>query len=389
MTSDSPDTLRRARLIALATLADRLGDVSVARHAVDRSLARTEEFGADLSARVLAEAWRSAGALLQDDHHERARTLLKRLGPVPPTIGAEEDQIRLLFACCHSTLPQAVRIALTLSLFSGLTSSQLALVFATSESTMALRLERAELRLRPRFEPPRSNPEPPVAPLVVTLGVIMVIFDNGYVHAQHHGPGIDLPAEAIQLARTVVELFPCDPEARALLALMLVSHARRDVHRAADGSVVPVGTQDRARWHHTEINEGLFHLRTSLKQTPAGPYGLLASIQAAHVETLDPDDTDWPRILSLYDQLLQTVPSDEVCLNRISALAHVHGPSIALREVDRLDLNTHLSHATRADLLDQEGRHEEAGRAWATAVALSRGAPENTRWRDHTRRSSS
>ncbi len=384
MTSVLTEEQRRARVLAVAVLLARLADATVVRQAVDTAMATVAAENLADDRRVLALAWQNAEKAARNQPDDRSRSLLARLGPGPPDIAPDDPDARtgLLFACCHSALPEAARIALTLSLFSGLTAPQLARAFGAPEATMTRRLEQAELRLRDQVLPRPPGSAPVADSLRGALGVLMLIFDDGYVHPQHDTNVVDLPAEAIRLARAVVGLFPGDPEARALLALMLIARARRDVHLAPDGSVVPIQLQDRSRWRHEEIDEGLFHLRSSVRQDRPGPYQLRASIQAVHVDAADAADTDWSRILSLYDQLLRVAPSDDVALDRVNALAEVRGPQVALREVERLGLDSHLSHATRADLLERVGRHEEADRAWTAAVARTQGAHEHARLRD-------
>lgn len=301
--------------------------------------------------------------------------------PVPD---APEAPIDLLLLSCLAAIPDAARIALTLHLVSGVPTTDLAKAFGVSTSAMEQRLARAEERARAQLPMSSASAVTPTS-LNRVLSVLIAIFDDGYTHP-HLSTNVDLPARAVALARIVVDSFPQSSEARALLAFMLMVRARRDVHLAPDGSSIPLGSQDRTRWRRDEIEEGLFHVRRSRGARPPGPYELLASIQATHVVAASSAETDWAHILTLYDQLLAAAPSVTFALNRIAAVAEVHGPERALQEVEQMTAESHLFHATRASLLNRMGRHEEADRAWTAAVARSHGAAEHEEWKKRAER---
>lgn len=359
-----------ARVRAVAALMARLGHPTAVRRAVAGVCDHVAD--RDDVAAWLDLAWPAAlaeldalGEPLPDDTE-------------PPTLD-DDSAARwgLLFVCCHGNLPAAARIVLTLALFSGLSTASLARATGVAEATLAQRLSRVESRVRGRVPPVPQDPVALDARLSRVLAVVMAIFEDGRTLP---GPdGADLPAEAVGIGRTVVDLFPDHPEARSLLAYMLMVRARRDARQAPDGSLVPLTAQDRSRWRHDEIEEGLFLLRSSRRRGAEGRYHLLARIQSIHVTTDDPRDTDWERILGLYDRLLRRWPSETIMLHRVSALAEVAGPARALAEIERLGGDSHLFHATRADLLVRLGRTEEADRAWTAAVARARAASEHAR----------
>lgn len=368
MTTSLPRELRSARLRALAVLTDRLGDVTPARTALDAALAAPPRGADDWEPdAILARAWEVAG-------------LERPPGRVPADDTA--PVLRLLATCAHRSLPEAARIALVLSAAAGLSTDDIGHVFAAPESVMAQRIAWAEMRVRPSLGEPIAE-EDVSAQLGRVLDVLMLIFDDGVVHP--HAP-VDLPWEAVETTRVLIELFHGEQEPRALLALMLLTRARRDARQESDGTLRALEVQDRDLWHHAEIEEGLFLLRGSQRKGRTGPYQVRASIQAAHVTAHEASDTDWPRLLTLYDRLMELAPSDAVALGRACAVAEVTGPEAALESVERMGVDTHLFHATRAELLRRMGRAEEADRAWTAAVARARSASEHQRLRGEVER---
>ncbi|MCL3836805.1 RNA polymerase sigma factor [Aeromicrobium duanguangcaii] len=364
MTHSLPRDLRAARLRALGVVTAHVGDLGEARDAVDRALVSLDEQEppADLAGTLLEIAWATAG----------------RTDPVPHV--AEDDAsavLSLLAACCHSSLPMAARIALMLAVAGGFPTDEIARAFAVPDQTMERRLAWSEDRARAllgRVIPDELTAEP----LDSVLDVLMLVFDDGIIHPHCH---LDLPYEAVETTRVLVEQFPAESEPRAALAIMLLTRARRDARVAPDGSLIPFGLQDRSRWHRDEIDEGLFLLRASRRQNPSGPYQIRATIQSEHVNAPSAEDTDWDRILALHDQLMTLAPSDLVALSRATALAEVRGAEAALKVVEGFGLDSHLYHATRADLLSRLGHQEEADRAWTAAVARVRSAREHARLR--------
>jgi RNA polymerase sigma-70 factor (ECF subfamily) len=287
----------------------------------------------------------------------------REMGPV------EDDRLRLIFTCCHPALSTEAQLALTLRLLGGLSTRQVASSFLVSEATMARRLVRAKRKIKAARIPYRV-PEAHELPdrLRPVLAVVYLIYNAGL--SGPAGPG--LCAEAIRLARILAGLLPDEPEAAGLLALLLLTESRRASRTRPDGSLVLLGEQDRAQWDQALITEGQTILRRCLRRNHLGAYQLQAAINAVHADALTVEQTDWPQIVALYDQLLAAAPTPVVALNRAIAIGEVQGPAVALALVDELDLDTYYPfHATRADLLRRLGRHREAAAAYQRAAAMA------------------
>jgi RNA polymerase sigma-70 factor (ECF subfamily) len=281
-----------------------------------------------------------------------------------------DDRLRLLFTCCHPSLALDARVALTLRTVAGLTTREIARAFLVPEPTLGQRLTRAKRKIRdagiPYVVPPREAlPDR----LDGVRAVVYLVFNEGYEATEGELIRTDLCAEAIRLARLLDHLIPDEPESRGLLALLLLQHARRAARTDDAGDLITLEDQDRSRWDHELIDEGL-----ALVEEPAsGTYQLQAAIAACHDRAPRPEDTDWAQIASLYDELQRVRPSPVVALNRAVAVAMADGPDAGLRLLDPLAdglAQYHHFHAARADLLRRAGREPEAADAYDRALAL-------------------
>jgi RNA polymerase sigma-70 factor (ECF subfamily) len=287
----------------------------------------------------------------------------EEVGPVP------DDLLRLIFTCCHPALSTEAQVALTLRLLGGLSTSEVARAFLVAEPTMARRLVRAKHKIKAARIPYRA-PEDHQLPdrLRPVLAVVYLIYNAGLTSPAEPG----LCAEAIRLARILATLLPDEPEVAGLLALLLLTESRHASRTRPDGSLVLLGEQDRTRWNRSLIEEGQAIVRRCLRRNQPGPYQLQAAINAVHADAPTLEETDWPQIVALYDQLLAVAPTPVVALNRAIAVGEVEGPAAALALVEELDLDTyHPFHATRADLLRRLGRHREAATAYQRAAAMA------------------
>jgi RNA polymerase sigma-70 factor (ECF subfamily) len=285
--------------------------------------------------------------------------------------GVPDDQLRLMFTCCHPALAFESRVALTLRTLAGLTTAEIARAFLVSEDTMSKRLVRAKRKIRNAGIPYRVPPAHLLRERIESvLGVLYLLFNEGY--AASAGADLvrqNLSTEAIRLARLLLQVLPGEPEAGGLLALMLFNDARRAARLDEDGDLVIMADQDRSRWDAGEIEEGERLLEAALRQRRPGPYQIQAAIAACHVT--GPQE-DWVQIAALYGQLLRWVPSEVVRLNHAVAVAMAEGPAAGLALVDRLDLpGYHLLPATRADLLRRLDRPEQAAAAYREAIELA------------------
>ena len=294
----------------------------------------------------------------RDERQEEA-ALLRAPSEVREESPVRDERLRLLFTCCHPALSREAQVALTLRLLGGLTTPEIARAFLVPEATMAQRIVRAKKKIRDAGIPyrvPRDADLP--GRLASVLTVVYLVFTEG--HTATSGPQLgrpDLAAEAIRLGRSLVELMPDEPEAVGLLALMLLSEARRPSRTDAAGAPVLLADQDRSAWDVTLVAEGHRLVRACLRRGAPGPFQLQAAINAVHTDAPSAQATDWAQVVALYDHLLALLPTDVVRLNRAVAVAEVRGPAEALAIIDGLRLDGYPPfHVVRAELLSRVGR---------------------------------
>jgi RNA polymerase sigma-70 factor, ECF subfamily len=314
----------------------------------------------------------------------------------PEPLGAIDDErLRLIFTCCHPALAMETRVALTLRMVAGLTVPEIARAFVVQEPAMGQRITRAKAKIKAARIPYRvPSAEDLPARVSGVLAVLYLVFNEGYLAT---GPDTDpvrhdLTAEAIRLTRLIRALMPDDGEVAGLLALMLLTEARRTARVSASGELVTLGEQDRATWDAALIAEGhrLVRERLAARVAP-GRYQILAAISAVHTSARDVRDTDWSQVVALYDQLVHLDSSPIIALNRAIAVAELDGPEVALAAVDRLEhrlAGYHAYHVTRADLLRRLGRSQKSRAAYDKAIELAGNTAETaylTRRRDQLR----
>ncbi|MEU4392559.1 RNA polymerase sigma factor [Kribbella sp. NPDC023855] len=385
----------------VASLTRRFGDLDIAEDAAAEAFATAVERWPADGVPPNPGAWLTTTAnhkaidrirreSKRDDKHREAQMVYDDDPPEP--LGAiDDDRLRLVFTCCHPALALETRVALTLRMVGGLTVAEIARAFLVQETAMGQRITRAKAKIKAARIPYRV-PATADLPARVSgvLAVLFLVFNEGYLAT---GPDSDpvrheLTAEAIRLTRLIRGLMPQDGEVAGLLALMLLTEARRTARISADGKLVPLGEQDRGAWDPELIAEGhqLVRERLATGMRP-GRYQILAAINAVHTSARDVRDTDWSQIVALYDQLVRLDPSAIVVLNRAIAVAELDGPDVALATVDRLEeklAGYHAYHATRADFLRRLGRSQESRAAYDQAIELA-GNTAETAYLTHRR----
>jgi RNA polymerase sigma factor (sigma-70 family) len=381
--------LRELAPQVLGALVRRHGQFDACEDAVQEALlAATVQWPADgvperprswlltVATRTLIDHWRT-------DSARRRRETAAALDPTEGSGFASQDALVLLFLCCHPALSPPSQLALTLRAVGGLSTAQIAAAFLVPETTMAQRIGRAKQRIRDtgaRFVLP--PPDERAGRLGVVLHVLYLLFNEGYTASS--GPALhraDLTAEAIRLTRLSHRLQPGETEVAGLLALMLLTDARRAARTDPDGSIVPLADQDRTLWDATAIAEGQALLTGTLGSGPVGPYQIQAAIAALHDEARIAEQTDWPQILALYDVLTQVAPGPVVTLSRAVAVAMVNGPVAGLALLGTLDADDRMAHthrleAVRAHLLEQAGHPQGARESYLRAARMTASLPE-------------
>lgn len=383
------DLLRELAPQVLGALARRYGQFNACEDAVQEALlAAALQWGTDgvpdnprawlttVASRRLVDEWRSESA-------RGRREEASALDPVPAEAAASDDTLTLLFLCCHPSLSPPSQVALTLRAVGGLTTTEIAKAFLVPEATMAQRISRAKQTIKAAGV---SFAMPAAAELGDrlrgVLHVLYLVFNEGYTSSA--GADLqrtDLTGEAIRLARLLRALAPAEGAVAGLLALMLLTDARRAARSDEYGSIIPLAEQDRSSWQHDLIAEGVALLTATLGRGPVGPYQLQAAIAAVHDEAVSDAETDWPQILALYDVLDRTSPSPIVTLNRAVAVARVHGPRAGLALLGTLDADdrlaqTHRLDAVRGHLLELAGDFPAARECYQRAANKTGSMPE-------------
>jgi RNA polymerase sigma factor (sigma-70 family) len=333
-----------------------------------------------VAARRLTDLLRSEQAR-QRREDTVARWVLPDRSPAP--VSDSDDSLVLLFMCCHPALSPAAQIALTLRAVGGLTTAEVARAFLVPEATITRRITRAKQRIRDSgvpfgLPPPTDRAER----LGAVLHVLYLVFNEGYVSTS--GPHLqraEVSTEAIRLTRMLHRLLPDDGEVAGLLALMLLTDARRPARTALDGALVPMAEQDRSRWNAASIAEGVALITAALPRGPTGPYQLQAAIAAVHDEAPSADATDWPQIVALYELLLRISDNPVVALNHAVAVGMARGPRTGLDLLARLQddtriANDHRLHAVRAHLLEMAGDRAAARACYEAAARLTTSRPQ-------------
>jgi RNA polymerase sigma factor (sigma-70 family) len=385
------DLLRELAPQVLGALVRRYGDFDTCEDAVQEALlAAALQWPADgtpanpkgwlttVASRRWVERWRQEAA-----RRRREQTAAALAPPQPEPVPGSDDTLTLLLLCCHPSLTRTSQVALTLRAVGGLTTAEIARAFLVPEATVAQRISRAKQRIKAsgaEFRMPSGTERS--ERIAAVLQVLYLIFNEGYTAssgtALHR---VELASQAIRLTRQLHRRLPEDGEVAGLLALMLLTDARRPARTRPDGTLVPLAEQDRSRWDTKAIAEGVALITRALASAPIGPYQLQAAIAAVHDEAAHFEDTDWDQILGLYELLDRLAPGPMVTLNRIVAVAMVHGPEAGLRQLAAAEAEPaltghHRLDAVRAHLLELAGDHGAAHAAYRLAARRTLSLPE-------------
>lgn len=388
MTTAVEDLLREYAPQVLGVVVRRFGDFAAAEDAVQEALLAAALHwpvdGVPDNPRgwlVQAAVRRMTDQFRSEQARRRREDVAAALEPPPADVVDRDDTLILLFLCCHPALTPASAIALTLRAVAGLTTAEIANAFLVPEATMAQRVSRAKQRVKASDVPFRMPVGDERAPrLRSVLRVLYLLFNEGYTSSVGHElHRRELSGEAIRLARAVHAVLPDDGEVAGLLALMLLTDARRPARTAADGSLIPLADQDRTLWDHESIVEGVALVTSAVSRGMVGEYQLQAAIAAVHDEAAHASDTDWPEILGLYGLLERMTGNPVVALNRAVAVAMVHGPLVGLKLLDavaeRLAGHYRLA-AVRAHLYEMAGDVPAAVEHYRAAAARTTSTPE-------------
>ena len=331
-----------------------------------------------VASRRLVEAWRGEAA-----RRRREETAARLAPPAPEPQPEEDDTLTLLLLCCHPSLTPSSQVALTLRAVGGLTTAEIARAYLVTEATIAQRISRAKQAIRAGGGQFRMPPAAERAGrMAAVLEVLYLVFNEGYTASSGSDlVRVELSGEAIRLARQLKQRLPADGEVAGLLALMLLTDARRPARSRPDGTLVPLAEQDRRLWDRAAIQEGVGMLSEALATRAIGPYQLQAAIAAVHDEAPSHEQTDWPQILALYDHLAALTPGPMVTLNRIVAVAMVQGPVAALQQLQAVEAEPglaghHRVEAVRAHLLERAGDRRAAADAYRLAARKTLSIPE-------------
>jgi len=367
----------------VASLTRRFGDLDLAEEAAGEAVLAAvsgwrERMPPNPGGWLMTTATRKAIDRLRRESQREGKHAEAAVRPPDPEPAhqIEDDQLRLIFTCCHPALAPEARLALTLRLVTGLTVEEIARALFSSEAAIGQRITRAKAKIKAAHIP-FTVPERLEERLEDVLAVVYLVFNEGYLP----GSGVELRPDlcdaAVRLARLLHALLPDEPEATGLLALLLLTDARRATRVDEGGELVTLDRQARSGWSTALIEEGHALVRACVEANRPGPYQLQAAINAVHTAAPEFRDTDWEALATLYDQLYAVQPTPVVALNRAVVTAELDGPEAALAVVDALALSGyHAFHATRAELLRRLGRSDEARAAYTRAMELARNPAE-------------